>query len=106
MSVSIDLDEQLKISAGTTCGATDSPASAVILQQQVPRNHAGQPLLTHRQPMLTGDKLYVPHDARPDDGASGDGGIGSTAAPTELEQECLYISLSATAAAGDGYILP
>ena len=82
--VSIDLDKQLKISAGPIRGATDSLASAAILQHPVPRSHAGQPLPARRQPMLAGDELHIPHGARPDNGADGDGKENTTT-PTELE---------------------
>ena len=47
--------------------------------------------------MLAGGELYIPHDARPDNGADGDGNE-STITPTESEQECLYVKLHARAA--------
>ena len=47
--------------------------------------------------MLAGDELYIPHDARPDNGAGGDWNK-STVTPTECEQKFLYVKLHARAA--------
>ena len=50
--------------------------------------------------MLAGDEPYIPHDARPDDGAGGDGNK-SRITPTESEQKCLDVKLHARAAICD-----
>ena len=83
ISVSTVLYKQLEISAGTSRGATNAATAAAILHQQVPSDHAGQPLPASTQIMLTGDEIHIPHDAHPDDGTGGDGNGNTDATTTE-----------------------
>ena len=74
ISVSTDLDKQLESPPESPAEPpTRRRSAAKILQQIVQSNHAGQHLPARRQYMLTGDELYIPHDARPDDRTDGDG---------------------------------
>ena len=51
--------------------------------------------------MLAGDELHIPHDARPDEGANGDGTRVDETPTKHLHDEFLYVKLHATEAADD-----